>query len=199
MEEVNEPIMEYNVLDLNKTYTYDDYMRWLFKERVELIKGKVVKMSPAPNNAHQALQFNLNGLLYNHFNKKMCKVFPAPFDVILPIASAKKDTTIVQPDLTILCDSTKLDGHGCNGVPDLVMEILSPENSKHDLHTKFNLYEESGVKEYWIVDPQNRNVLVYSLRDIQFIGLQPFTEGSIVESVLFSDLKIAVEDIFESV
>lgn len=195
--EVNEPILDYSLLDLNGSYTYADYMRWLFKERVELIKGKVVKMSPAPNVVHQTLLFNLSGLLYNIFNKQMCKVFPAPFDVVLPIPSAKKDTTVVQPDFTILCDLSKLDGHGCKGAPDLVMEILSPGNSKHDMYTKFNLYEESGVKEYWMIDSSNRNILVYTLKDNKYIGLQPCIEGTNVQSVLFPDLKIAVDDIFE--
>ena len=197
--EVNEPILDYSLLDLKGSYTYADYMRWLFKERVELIMGKVVKMSPAPNNIHQTLLFNLSGLLYNLFHKQMCKVYPAPFDVILPIPSAKKDTTVVQPDCTILCDLTKLDGHGCKGAPDLVMEILSPGNSKHDLTTKFKLYEESGVKEYWIIDTLNRIVFIYALRENQYIGLQPFTEGAIATSVLFADLKIEVNAIFEGV
>ncbi len=199
MDEVKEPISDYNALDLNGSYTYVDYMRWVFKERVELIKGKIVKMSPAPNNTHQELLFNLGGLLYNIFLNKSCKVYPAPFDVILPVASAKKDTTIVQPDFCILCDASKLDGHGCKGTPDLVMEILSPGNSKHDLHTKFKLYEESGIAEYWIVDPFNRNVLVYVLQGAKYIGLHPFTEGDIIESKRFPEMRISVDDIFSGV
>lgn len=197
--EVNEYVLDYNLLDLNGSYTYADYMRWLFKERVELIKGKIVKMSPAPNRMHQDLSMNLSALFHNLFHKGSCKVYHAPFDVVLPVPSAKKDSTIVQPDLCIICDLSKLDGHGCNGAPDLAVEILSPTNLGHDLRIKFNLYEESGVFEYWIVDPANRTVLVYVLKDKKYIGLHPFTEGDTIESVLFPDLKISVADIFSGV
>lgn len=197
--EVNEPVLDYSLLDLNGSYTYADYMRWLFKERVELIKGKIVKMSPAPNNTHQELLFNLSGLLYNLFHKQACKVYPAPFDVVLPVTSAKKNATVVQPDFCIICDLSKLNGHGCIGTPDLVIEILSPGNSKHDLSTKFNIYEECCIKEYWIVDPYNRNVLVYVLRNNKYIGLHPFTEEDIVESAVFPEMKVKVADIFSGV
>lgn len=197
--QVNEPVLDYNLLDLNGSYTYADYMRWLFKERVELIKGKIIKMSPAPNRMHQDLSMSLSVLFYNLFHKSPCKVYHAPFDVVLPVPSAKKDSTIVQPDICIICDLSKLDGQGCKGAPDLIVEILSPGNSKHDSRIKFSVYEESGVKEYWIVDPHNRLVLVYVLQDNHYIGLHPFAEGDTIESVIFPELKITVEDIFSGV
>ncbi|MDI1233116.1 MAG: Uma2 family endonuclease [bacterium] len=199
MEDVNEPIMDYNVLDLNKTYTYADYMRWMFKERVELIKGKIVKMSPAPNNKHQELSFKLTGLFYNLFNKHSCKVYAAPFDVILPVSSPKKDSTIVQPDLCVVCDLSKLESHGCHGAPDLIIEILSPGNSKHDLNTKFKLYEESGVKEYWVVNPFNETIHLYVLENNFYKGLHPFTKDEIIQSTVFSNLKISVNSVFDMV
>ncbi|MES2618477.1 MAG: Uma2 family endonuclease [Bacteroidota bacterium] len=199
MDEVKEPILDYNLLDLDGTYTYSDYMRWLFKERVELIKGKIVKMSPGPNRVHQDLNFTLTGLFYNLFHKQPCKVYAAPFDVVLPVPSAKKDSTIVQPDLCVICDLTKLDGQGCKGSPDLIIEILSLGNSKHDMQVKFNLYEESGVKEYWIVDPVNRSVLLFVLINNKYVGLHPFLEGNAIESALFPDIKITVDQIFERV
>lgn len=101
--------------------------------------------------------------------------------------------------MCIICDESKLDEQGCNGAPDLIVEILSPNNSKHNVHTKFNLYEESGVKEYWMVEPTERMVLVYTLQNNKYIGLKPFTEGEIIQSPLFPDMKIEVESVFHKV
>ncbi len=183
-------------LDLNKSYTYSDYLLWQFSERVELIKGFIRKMSPAPNSSHQKISYNITGAFFETFKRNSCSVYVAPFDVRLPIKSAKKDSTIVQPDLCVICDETLLDEQGCNGAPDLIVEILSPNNSNHDLHTKFNLYQEAEVKEYWIVEPREKVVLVYCLKDGQYIGLKPFVEGQIIESILFPELKVAVDDVF---
>jgi Uma2 family endonuclease len=138
-------VTNFSDLDLSKTYTYSDYLLWQFQERVELIKGFILKMSPAPNTNHQSVSINLSVAFYNHFKNKKSRVF-APFDVRLPIKSTKKDATVVQPDLCVICDESKLDKKGCNGVPDLMVEIISPNNSKHDIHTKFNLYLEAVSK-----------------------------------------------------
>jgi Uma2 family endonuclease len=186
-------------LDLNKQYTYSDYLLWQFSERVELIKGLIKKMSPAPNRIHQTISQNLNFRIFSQFQHQPCAVYTAPFDVRLPIKSAKKDTTIVQPDLCIICDESKLDEQGCNGAPDLIVEILSPNNSKHDVHTKFDLYEESGVKEYWMVEPVEKMILVYTLQNEKYIGLKPFTMGGIIESPLFPEMKIEVDAVFVGV
>jgi Uma2 family endonuclease len=183
-------------LDLTKTYTYSDYLLWQFSERVELIKGFILKMSPAPNTNHQKISQNLNGYFYNFFQNKNCQVFVAPFDVRLPIKSAKKETTVVQPDLSIICDDNKLDDRGCNGSPDLIIEIISPNNSKHDIHTKFNLYQEAGVLEYWLVEPTEKIILIYTLQNGVYIGLKPLVDGEIVKSLLFPEIKISVKDIF---
>ena len=196
MEEVNEPITDYFKLDLNKTYTYSDYMLWHFKERVELIRGKIFKMSPAPNTNHQRLITNITRQFIKFFDKNACQLFIAPFDVRLPIASTQKDTTVVQPDMGIICDLSKLDEQGCNGAPDLVVEILSPGNTRHEMRTKFDLYEESGVQEYWIVEPANQTVLIYTLQGNTYIGLQPYTSEDIIESPLFPEMKINAEDLF---
>lgn len=189
-------VKNFSDLDLTKTYTYSDYLLWQFSERVELIKGFINKMSPAPSSNHQKISQNLNGNFYTYFKKKTCYIFVAPFDVRLPIKSEKKDTTVVQPDLCVICDESKIDEKGCNGTPDLIVEILSPNNSKHDIHTKFNLYLEAGVLEYWIVNPTERMVLIYTLKNGEFIGSKPFVEGEILKSSLFPDLKIEVEDVF---
>ncbi len=111
-------------------------------------------MSPAPSRKHQTVSQNLNFKIYSYFQNHSCSVFVAPFDVRLTIQSINKNATVVQPDICIICDESKLDEQGCNGSPDLIVEILSPNNSKHDVDTKFKLYQESGVKEYWIVEPE---------------------------------------------
>ena len=190
-------VTQFSDLDLSKQYSYADYLLWEFKERVELIKGFIYKMSPAPNRKHQKISQNVNNDILNFFKKHPCEVYVAPFDVRLPIKKGKKDYTVVQPDLCVICDLSKLDDQGCNGAPDLIIEILSPQNKKHDVHTKFNLYEECGVKEYWIVQPENNLVLVYTLQKDKYIGLQPFTEDDTIKSIVFPDMKILVNDVFK--
>lgn len=190
-------VTNFSDLDITKEYTYSDYLRWQFSERVELIRGFIMKMSPAPNRYHQVVSQNLSGLFYNSFRKHPCDVYLAPFDVRLPIKSKKKDTTVVQPDICVVCDKSKLDDAGCNGAPELMIEILSPNNSKHDLDTKFKLYEEAGVLEYWIVHPVIKMLLVYTLINEKYIGLPPQTEGENIRSPLFPDMQIAIVDVFE--
>lgn len=195
-EKFEEPIAEYRKLDLEKLYTYWDYLKWTFTERVELIRGKVVRMSPAPGEMHQSISGNLSYALAQVFRKSPCRLYVAPFDVRLPVPKATKDSTVVQPDLCIICDETKIDERGCNGAPDLMVEILSPGNSRHDTAIKFELYEISGVKEYWIIEPAERVVLVYTLRGDKYVGLHPFAEGMTIESPLFPELRIPVDEIF---
>ena len=189
-------ITDISQLDFDKQYTYADYLKWQFTERVELIKGWINKMSPAPNRVHQTVLQNIYYFLHPKFSQNKCAVYLAPFDVRLPIKSKKQDTTVVQPDICIICDASKLDDQGCNGAPDLIVEILSPTNAKYDLETKFHLYEEAGVQEYWIVQPQEKSVLIYELRKGEYAGLKPHTLGEVVHGNLFPDLKISVDDIF---
>ncbi|OOR90095.1 restriction endonuclease [Moraxella caviae] len=183
-------------LDMSKTYSYADYMLWQLNERVELIKGKILAMSPAPTRFHQDVSGNLFLTFRTFLHNHPCKVYTAPFDVRLPIPTKGKADTVVQPDLCVICDKSKLDDAGCNGAPELVIEILSKGNSKREMNIKFELYQEAGVLEYWIVDPANFSVLVYTLQDGKFITGRPFTEGDIVKSPLFPELRIAVDDIF---
>ena len=189
-------VTRFTDLDLTKQYSFSDYLLWQFSERVELIKGFIAKMSPAPSRRHQTVLKNITYKILQQIENKPCSLFFAPFDVRLPIKSTKKDTTVVQPDICIVCDEAKLDDYGCKGAPDLVVEILSQKNKKHDLDTKFKLYEESGVKKYWIVQPEERMVLVYSLQNEIYIGLKPFAEGEIIKSPLFPDMKILVDEVF---
>lgn len=193
-------VTDINQLDLNGTYTYADYLLWQFKERVELIKGKIFKMSPAPNTRHQVISTNLQGNLFIYLRDQPCKLFSAPFDVRLfdskRSASANRDIyTVVQPDLCVICDSTKLDEKGCLGAPDLVIEILSPGNSQKEMYNKFLLYQECGVREYWLVDTDRSAVLLYILNESgKYVGLQPAIQ--VLRSTIFPDLKIDLEKIF---
>lgn len=189
-------ITHFTDLDLTKEYTFSDYLQWQFSERVELLKGFIKKMSPAPSRKHQTVSRNLSGMFYNYLHAKTCNFYTAPFDVRLPIASAKKDTTVVQPDLCIICDESKLDDYGCHGAPDLIVEIVSPNNSKYDVDTKFRLYQEAGVMEYWLVEPELKTVLVYRLQNGIYVGSKPFSEGEIIESPLFPEMKIEVDEVF---
>lgn len=191
-----EPIVSYDQLDLNKSYTYWDYLKWQFSERVELIRGKLFKMSPAPGMNHQKISMNLSVLFSILLKNQPCKIFAAPFDVRLSLPKSGKDSTVVQPDICIICDLSKLDELGCNGSPDLIVEIVSPNNPKHDIVTKFELYQESGVKEYWIVQPESKTILIYALQNVKYIGMPPLTEGQKINSPLFPMIDFEVDGVF---
>jgi len=186
--------------DPSLRYTYADYLQWKFEERVELFRGRIFKMSPAPNSKHQQVSLALSTELYSFFKGKPCKVFAAPFDVRLPVKNKKKDdeiTTVVQPDICVICDSSKLDERGCCGAPDLVVEILSPGNSKRELKIKFDLYEEAGVKEYWIVYPVEESIAVFLLNENgKFGGAKIYAGGDYIFSAALNGLKININDTF---
>ena len=195
-------ITDINQLDVNGTYTYADYLLWRFKEQVELLRGKLFKMSPAPREIHQRVSMYLSGELYNFFKDKTCRFYSAPFDVRIPAKGAKGTTdnqiyTIVQPDLCVVCDLEKIDGRGCVGAPDLVVEILSPSNSRKDLKDKYEIYEEAGVPEYWIVDPDNKAFYRYVLQEDVYIGLPPVPEGDVFRSRKFPEMEIDTRLIFK--
>ncbi|MEL6655600.1 MAG: Uma2 family endonuclease [Bacteroidota bacterium] len=181
-------------LDLNKRYTYADYLTWEFKERVELIKGRLFRMSPAPNRRHQAISSNLHYFFAGFLRGKVCKVYHAPFDVRL-IRNGKD--TVVQPDISVICDEDKLDDQGCNGSPDIVVEILSPGNSQKERKEKFALYEENAIPEYWMVEPAEEFVTVYSLNEKGvYIGSKPYIDGEVIVSNALPGFSIEVADIF---
>ena len=153
-------------LDPNGSYTYADYLTWKFDEFVELIRGKLLRPMAGPSRRHQELSQRLEYCIQTFLLKSGCKMFHAPFDVRLTTGGANGDQqirTVVQPDIFVVCDSSKLDERGCLGAPDWVVEILSPGNLAHDTRTKFDLYEESGVREYWIVAPGLQSVTAYVL------------------------------------
>lgn len=144
-------------------YTYEDYLNWEADDRIELIDGEPIMMSP-PTRLHQEVSGSIFAQLHNFLEGKRCKVFHAPFGVRLfeEAEDYPEDVdTVVEPDISVVCDLNKLDQMGCRGAPDMVIEILSPSTQRHDRLVKLNLYQRAGVREYWIVDPQGQSVEVY--------------------------------------
>jgi Uma2 family endonuclease len=186
-------------LDLNKSYTYADYLTWQFDEMVELVKGKIMKMSPAPKRIHQGVAGKLFMTLGGYFYSKPCEVYIAPFDVRL--SRSKNNnliTTVVQPDLSVICDTAKLDDNGCLGAPDFIIEVLSKSTFKYDYTDKFALYEENKVKEYWLADPGQKFIDCYILKRGKYERTALIEEpGQIATSILFPHLEFAWEDIFQ--
>ena len=186
-------------LKREERFTYGDYLTWDDDERWEIIDGVPYDMSPAPAPTHQLIL----GELYLQFSLwlkgKPCRLFLAPFDVRLPEAGESDDQveTVVQPDLSIICDSTKLDKAGCRGAPDLVVEILSPATARKDLTVKFAKYERAGVREYWIVDPEGKTVRIFILgEDGRYGPPLLFMEGDRATVGIFPDLEIDLAELF---
>jgi Uma2 family endonuclease len=194
-------LSDISLLDFSKTYSYADYLKWEFQDRLELIKGKIYNMSPAPATRHQQISSKIFARIWNYLDGHDCQVFAAPFDVRLPVRSQKNTDvrTVVQPDICVICDSNKIDTKGCLGAPDLIIEILSPGNSKKEMKDKYEVYEESSVKEYWLVDIANECVFVYVLdKTGKYIGLKPFVTEDIIESSTLIGFRISTQDIFNT-
>jgi len=191
---VEEPSADYG-------YTYADYLTWKFEERLELFRGKIFKMAGA-NTKHQLVSGKMHLRIATYLEHKQCKVFMPPYDVRLPAQNRKKDdeiTTVVQPDLCIVCDPTKIEDRGILGAPDLIVEILSPGNSKKELRLKHELYEEAGVKEYWVIFPETEAVLIYYLTSSGlFSDAKTFTTGDVINVRSVPGLSIDVSDIFSN-
>lgn len=190
---VNEPDVEYG------RYSYADYLNWDFDVMVELIKGKIFKQAAAaPKRNHQRISLVVTNELYNFLKGKTCQVYEAPFDVRLPVKSKRNEDidTVVQPDICVICDPAKLDDAGCIGAPDLIVEILSPGNNRKELRNKYEVYEESGVREYWIIHPDEQTILIYTLKEGKYQPSRLFTSGDIVESICISGFKLDLEEVF---
>jgi Uma2 family endonuclease len=148
-------------------YTYTDYLEWNEDERYEIIDGEAY-MQAAPSRIHQEISGNLYYALRSFLEGKPCKVYAAPFSVRLFPMEDESDDTVVEPDITVVCDSAKLDDRGCKGPPDMAIEIVSPSTARHDRIVKFNKYREAGVQEYWIVDPEERAIFAYILKNGEY-------------------------------
>jgi len=192
-DKIEEPIASYGT-----SYTYADYLKFQYEEMVELIRGKIYKMSAAPRKNHQLISMALSNVIYNYVENKPCQVFAAPFDVILPVRNQAKNkaTTVIQPDICVICDENKLDDAGCFGAPDWIIEIISPATSKKDLNDKYSIYEEAGVNEYWIVFPLEQIISKYILKNKKYERTESYIPEDIISPDLFPELKIEVEKIF---
>jgi Uma2 family endonuclease len=189
-------------LDLEKSYSYADYLTWQFGEIVELVKGKISAMAPAPNVYHQRIERKLLVAIDFHLAGKKCEVFPAPFDVRLydrkkSILQNQDIQTVVQPDLCVVCNPDFLDEQGCNGAPDWIIEILSKGNSKREMQVKYELYREAGVTEYWIVYPNDCAIHQFVLNENgRYDLVKMFTDDDVATPHLFPDLAVKLEEIF---
>ncbi len=201
--------------DKEGLFTYNDYLSWPDDERWELIDGVAFNMSPAPTRRHQGILAYLSHRFVGHFDGRSCNVYTAPFDVILPdparVASDEESDTVVQPDLVVVCDSAKLTRQGCTGAPDFVLEILSPPTAFRDMEDKLRLYERRGVREYWILNPANDTLMVYSVLSADDTGSAAappgkprkyhkptlHAAGDIVSPRIFPDLAMDLTRVFD--
>jgi len=200
-EERDESIDDITLLEPTATYSYADYIKWTFQERVELIKGKIFKMAPAPSRKHQKISMNLSGIIAPFLKDKPCEAYHAPFDVRLPndlSDEANNIYSVVQPDLCIICNHAILDAQGCNGAPDIVIEILSPGTKQKDLNQKYALYEENRIKEYWVIYPIEEVVHLHTINESgKYASPTQYTLDSAITSPTLPHLKIKVSDIFD--
>ena len=175
-------------------YTYADYASWDDDNRYELIDGTVYLLSPGPGTAHQTIIGGLFNQLYNFLRGKPCSVFCAPFDVCLN-GKGDQDTTIVQPDILVLCDKTKLDRKRCNGAPDMIIEILSPSTASRDAILKLDKYLSAGVRECWIVDPDSKNTSVHVLAGRKYI-VEVYSETDTIPVSILEGCLIDMKEVF---
>lgn len=179
-------------------YTYADYLQFGYEEMVELIRGKIFKMSPAPKVNHQSIVGNLYRITANFLYQKACKVYISPIDVVLPIANKKREkaTTVVQPDLVVICDNQIVEEAAIFGVPDFLIEVISPHTSKKDIQLKYEVYEEAGVNEYWIIYPNDKIIELFLLENGKYKRVRGYAEGDIITPFTLPDLAIDVSEVF---
>jgi Uma2 family endonuclease len=179
-----------------RTFTYADYKEWELKEgeRYELIYGEAYAMA-APNARHQEILSFFNFKFYEFLQGKPCKAYPAPYDVRLFYEEDESDDTVVQPDISVVCDAAKRGKEGCRGAPDLVIEILSPSNTAIEMQKKLELYRNAGVREYWVVDPENKKIHAY-LFSKDKISSDIYNDTGIMPVAIFPELKIPLEQVF---
>jgi len=179
-----------------KPWTYAEYKAWELKpgERYEIIYGEAYAMS-APGAYHQAMQMELSKQIAVFLTGKPCKVYPAPFDVRLFYEEDESDDTVVQPDITVICDKNKRGPEGGRGAPTLVVEILSPSNSAIEMQRKFELYRDAGVREYWVVNGEYKTLTVY-LFDKNHLTSQTYKEKDKAPVAVLEGLSIDLEPVF---
>jgi Uma2 family endonuclease len=191
-------LMAINPID-NKIYTYDDYLKFTEDEPVEIIDGRISAMSPAPSRIHQMIVSKLLISIgrYIDDNNGKCEVYPASFDVVLKSddEDAAHSKNIVQPDISVICDKNKLTDKGCVGSPDMIVEVVSPYNPSNDYIRKLSLYEQFKVREYWIVNPIKKTILVYVLTDNGYDTPDMYTFNDKVKVNIYNDLEIDLKSL----
>ncbi|GHV31078.1 hypothetical protein AGMMS4952_19100 [Spirochaetia bacterium] len=180
-------------------YTYADVLEWDEDFRAEIIEGELFMMSP-PVRKHQEILGELSYQLATFLKGKSCKVYMGPFGVRLHPREDLRDKTLLEPDITVICDPSKLDDCGCNGAPDLIIEILSPSTRTRDKVRKYNLYMDAGVREYWIVDPKAETVQVYVLEDGRYVAasysVEPKVRGDTIPVTVLPGCTINLKEVF---
>lgn len=183
-------------------YSYADYLTWPENERWEIIDG-IAYMQAAPSPNHQRVSGELYRQFATYLLDKTCEVYPAPFCVRLTKGNEKRNEDVrkvVEPDVTVVCDKSKIDDKGCNGAPDLIVEVMSPTTAKMDKLIKFNKYETAGVKEYWIVDPNAKLVDVFVLQKNKRYGRpETYAEDNKIEVSIFPGFTIDLSIVFAKV
>jgi len=184
--------------DTNRRFTYADYKEWELKggERYELIRGEAFAMA-GPNAKHQAISWEIAGQFYNYLRGKPCRAFSAPFDVRLfyEEEDGEDDDTVVQPDIMVVCDKDKIGPEGIRGAPDLAIEILSPSNTAIEMAEKLCLYQDAGVREYWVVDPKNNRITVHRFQPGE-ISIKTYKATDTLPVGIFPDFAVALDQVF---
>ena len=178
----------------NQGYTYADYLTWEGPERYQLFNGEAYQMA-SPSVAHQATLMELSNQFYSWLKGKPCRVFAAPLDVRLFPKKNNSDKTVLQPDLLVVCDEKKLDKGSVNGAPDLVVEIVSPSNSNRELFLKFQYYLEAGIREYWVIYPEDKRVQVHLYENGHFIS-NGYKDDANIPVTIFPGLVIKLKDLW---
>jgi len=188
--------------EANRRYTYADYKSWELKEgeRWELIRGEAFAMA-GPNFRHQAISGGIFLQLANYLEGKPCRAIYAPFDVRLFYDEelGEDDDTVVQPDILVVCDKNKIVDEGIRGAPDLVIEILSPSNTVFEMGEKRDLYEDAGVREYWVVNPKDNDVTVHCLRDGGVFDRKIYESADTAPVGILPGFGIALDRVFAEV
>ncbi|MFZ5951389.1 MAG: Uma2 family endonuclease [Candidatus Rifleibacteriota bacterium] len=182
-----------------KKYSYADYLTWQDGRRYELIDGEVFAMTPAPGFDHQEICGAIFAEFRSFLKGKKCRAIIAPFDVVFSRKSddLKELHTILQPDISIFCDQEKIGKNSAFGAPDLVVEVVLPSTASHDNVRKRHIYEQAGVREYWLVYPEERYVRVYQLDDQGKFGKEnTFEDCDRIQVGIFPDLTIDMTEIF---
>lgn len=183
-----------------KTYSYADYLGWENDFNSEAIDGEIISMSPSPTPKHQDIVGELTAEFKMFLRGKECMAFSSPMDVCLFADMNSDPSTImdwVQPDLLVVCDSSKIGDKNIFGAPDLIVEVLSPSTARNDRLIKYNSYERAGVKEYWIVDPYNMTVEIYSLEGASFVQSKVLGKDDLLTVGLFPGFEIDLRNIFK--